>query len=188
MGKKIKTDNSFLEEKVKLRLDNLPNKKTIQVLDCFCGNRVIWNAIKAARPDTEFCIVGIDIKKDGDGLYLVGDNLKYITGMDLSKFDIIDIDAYGIPFKQCEALFSNPTAKGKIVFATVIQSLYGCLPKKMLNVLGYTEKMIDKIPSLFNSNGIDKFLEYLSVRGVKQVKKYSDSSNRKNYLMFVLPE
>jgi hypothetical protein len=35
--------------------------------------------------------------------------------------------------------------------------VYGILPRKMLTCLGFTEKMIKKIPALFFRNGFDKF-------------------------------
>jgi hypothetical protein len=181
---KVQTDNSYLDEKIKLRLDNLPDKKKIKVLDCFRGEGLIWETIKKARPGIEFEIIGIDQKKDRQGIYLVGDNLKYLKSMNLSGFDVIDLDAYGVPYKQCEIIFNNPTGRGKVIFATVIQSMFGGLPRAMLNVLGYKTSMIKKIPSLFFNNGIDKFLQWLALCDIKQVKIYSNTGRKKNYLCF----
>ena len=163
---------------------SLGTTPALELLDCFRGEGLIWNHIKESRPDITFEITGIDQKKDRNGIYLVGDNLKYLANMDLSGFDIIDLDAYGVPYKQCEMIFKNPTAVGKTVFATVIQTLFGGLPKRMLNTLGYPNAMIDKIPTLFYSRGIDKFLQWLALKGIGQIKIYSDISRKKNYLCF----
>jgi hypothetical protein len=184
--KPVQTDNSYLFTKIKLRLDNLPDKKKIRVLDCYCGNRKIWNYIKHIRPNIEFEVVGIDVKKDRDGIYLVGDNVKFIKAMDLSRFDIIDLDAYGVPFHQLEAIFKNPKAAGKTVFVTFIQTLYGCLHRGLLDAIGFKKSMVEKIPAIFNKNGIEKLCTYLQIRGVKKVQLYSDASRKKNYLSFIV--
>ena len=43
---KAKTDNSMFWDKVLLRLNHLPEKNNINVLDCFSGNGEIWDQIK----------------------------------------------------------------------------------------------------------------------------------------------
>lgn len=109
-----------------------------------------------------------------------GDNEKYLLGMDVNTFDIIDVDAYGSPFKILEILFKqNYTG---IVHATFIQSLMGGLNHDLLIKLGYTVEMIKKCPTLFSKNGFDKFCEYLALNGVDQVN-YLDIG-RKFYFWF----
>lgn len=65
---------------------------------------------------------------------------------------------------------------------TAIQSVMGQLPKKMLYKLGYQQCMVDKIPSLFNRNGIDKLKNYLYLYGIKTISGYF--IDRKNYFYF----
>ena len=60
----MQTDNPYFDEKVKLRMDNLPAKNHIKVLDCFHGEGLIWDVIKKSRPDIKFEVVGIDQKRD----------------------------------------------------------------------------------------------------------------------------
>lgn len=180
----MQTDNSHFAEKVQLRLDNLPDKETIHVLDAYHGNGLLWREIAGRRPDVKFGVVGIDVKRERRGLYLMGDNRKFIAGMDLSRFDVIDLDAYGAPFEQVEMVLTRPGMAGKIIFVTWIQSMFGMPPKRLLVMLGYTRAMIDAIPSLFCRHGIDKFLDYLALRGIGHIKLYQDASGRKNYLCF----
>lgn len=154
----MKTDNSYFEEKVQLRLDCIKNKKIISVLDCFSGTGKLWQSVKN-KSKCKISIVGIEKEPGKNNMALPGDNLKYLKSIDLSKFDIIDLDAYGIPVAQLNILFDR-NYKGTVV-VTAIQSMLGQLPKKMLHEIGYTKEMIDKIPTLFNRNGIDKLKNYL---------------------------
>lgn len=176
------TDNDLFHVKVNMRSDNLPNKKEISVLDCFSGDGIIWNAIKRTHPDIRFKILRIDQKQDKSGVYLEGNNLKFMKSINLSQFDIIDLDAYGSPFNQMELIF-NSNSKA-ILFGTFIQSMNGCLNKGLLSKIGYTPEMVKKIPSLFNKQGFDKFCNYLALNNIKTIFDYS--FNRKHYFMFNL--
>jgi hypothetical protein len=174
----IKTDHSYFEEKVKLRLDNLPDVNPVKVLDMFSGNGLIWEEIEE-RTGREILVLRIDRQRGKRGTYLVGDNLKF--NLDYGAFDVVDVDAYGVPFRQLERIFGQ-TPKPKRVFITFIQSQWGVLPRKMLNAIGYTDEMIKKVPTLFNRDGQGKFLRYLALRGVEKVKIAYTQDRRKNYL------
>ncbi len=160
----IKTDNSYLKSKVNLRINHLPQKNNIKVLDCYAGECKIWNNIKT-KTEENIIITGIDKKPYGNNLR--GDNLKYLKGLNLDSYDIIDLDAYGVPFRQLEIIFKKGY-KG-ILYITFIQSMFGQLPIKMLNKIGYTKSMIKKCPTLFNRGGIEKFKQYLAINGIKKI-------------------
>lgn len=172
-----KTNNSHLPEKISLRLNSLPEKNSINVLDCYRGNNEIWKAIKK-RTQKNINIIGIDKERNYEGLYLQGENIKFLPTMDLNQFDVIDLDAYGIPFRQLEIIFEKKF-KG-IIFITFIQSVMGAMNKKLLLKLGYTEKMFQKCQTLLFRNGFEKFKSYLYVNGIKELK--SVSFERKHYL------
>lgn len=87
--------------------------------------------------------------------------------MDLSKYNIIDLDSYGIPFNQLEVIFSKRYTG--IIFITFVQSRQGALPQKFLLNLGYSLQMIQKIPTLFYRNGFDKFKEYLALNKITEI-------------------
>lgn len=175
-----KTDNSFLIDKVFLRLNHLPKKQEIKVLDCYGGDGHIWKEVQK-RTKQKISVLKIEKKCTAKGIYLCGDNEKFLQNIDFSKFDVVDFDAYGIPFKQLEIFFQK-YPKNVVVFVTAILTMQGGLQKKMLEKIGYSKKMIEKIPTLFAKNEIDKIKQYLAINGVKKIwlRKYS----RKNYLCF----
>lgn len=178
----VQTDNSYFEEKVRLRLDNLPAGDCC-VLDCFGGDGLIWDEIKR-QIKNRIKILRIEKKKSSDGIYLEGDNRKFLQTIDLENFNVIDLDAYGVPYEQLKIIFAHRHITRKVIFVTFIQTLYGGLPKRMLGEIGFAENMVDKCPALFNRNGIEKLKMYLAKKGIERIKRYSDRAQRKNYLCF----
>jgi hypothetical protein len=124
--------------------------------------------------------LGIDKINYNIGFYLPGDNIEYLHEIDLSKFNVIDLDAYGIPYNQIKLLFEK-NYKG-IVFVTFIQSVMGTMTYDLLQDIGFTKKMIEKIPTLFGKRGWDYFLEWLAKNGIRSMNNRSNS--RKHYLAF----
>lgn len=176
----MKTDNSYFNQKVQLRLDCI-KKKNVSVLDCFSGTGKLWKSVKE-KSKAKISIIGIEKESGKNKMSLPGDNIKYLKSIDLSKFDVIDLDAYGIPFAQLEILFKREY-KGTVI-VTAIQSMMGQLPKGMLLEIGYTKQMLNKIPSLFNKNGLDKLEKYLYLHGVQSIEGYF--IGQKNYFCFTL--
>jgi hypothetical protein len=99
-----KTDNLFLRDKIDLRKTFLPKKCKIYVLSCFDGHGKIWKTIQSEE-NIDITVTGID-KKRIQGV-LVGDNRKFLRVLDLKKYDIVDLDAYGNPFEQIEILIKR---------------------------------------------------------------------------------
>ena len=178
----VQTDNSYIADKVMMRLRHLPDKPAITVLDAFAGDGTIWRQVRKMS-DKQITVVSLDQKPDKSGVYLQGDNIKFMVGMDLTRFDVIDLDAYGVPYNQL-CLVTERAAKGTVVFVTFIQTMTGQLPKAMLIECGYSRNMIAKIPTLFNRNGMEKMKHVLANHGISQI--HVKSSGRKNYLAFVL--
>jgi len=178
-----KTDNSFLQGKVILRLETLDliDKPEICVLEAFAGDGFIWDAVRT-QTDKKIKVLRIDEKPDKKGVYLKGNNLKFLKSMDFSKFDIVDLDAYGSPFKQLEMVFEKQF-KG-FVHCTFIQNGMGELDHKMLQQLGFKKEMIAKIPTLFFRHGMKKFEGYLWKNGVKKITGFF--IEKKNYFWFCL--
>ncbi len=110
----IKTDNTNIESKVELRRRAVKGLEEVKVLDLFAGNNVLWSDIKTDR------YFGVEREK-GKGRNLNADNLKVIPSLDLSQFNVIDLDSYGIPYQQVKALYRNPTLrKGTRIIYTCI--------------------------------------------------------------------
>lgn len=157
----------------------LIEKDEVKVLECFSGDGIIWDEVRKST-DKKIIILRMDQKPDKVGVYLKGDNLKFIKSMDLSVYDIIDLDAYGSPFKQLEIVFEKQY--NGFVHCTFIQSGMGRLDDKMLIRLGYSKSMIDKASTLFSKNGLQKFERYLTLCGIRTIKGFF--IERKNYFWF----
>jgi len=177
-----KTNNSFLSEKVALRLRNIPDQKRVKVLDAYAGEGIIWNAIQYQRKDIDFEVTSIDIKDYGLKGCLKGDNLKIMGNMSLDNFDIIDLDAYGVPSEQIDLVFRKQF-KG-IVFATFIQTSLGKFKKRVLREYGFSDEMIKTCPVLLSSkrNEAKIIKHYIASKGVRSIQYYR--FNRKWYIAF----
>lgn len=174
-------DHSFLKAKITLRMNHLPDKESFKILDAFSGQGIIWDEI-TKRTGRKIEVLKIDIKKDLKGIYLVGDNRKFIASLSLKDYDVIDLDAYGVPFDLLDYLLTYDRARElhHRIFLTFIQSQIGQLPHKMLNRLGYTNRMIRRIPTLFNRNGIERLKDYLGTMGIESI--WIKSSGSKHYI------
>lgn len=178
----MKTDNSFFEEKKLLRQEviDLLAKDEIRVLELYAGKSLMWNDLKKANPHKKIMVFSIEKEKGKNPKALTGDNLKFLKNINLEKFDIIDVDAYGYPFTQLEIIESRGF-KGFVV-VTAIQTMFGSVPKKMLKYSGISEEMIKKIPSIFFQNGFAYLKNFLYICGIKQVTGFFIS--RKNYFYY----
>jgi len=180
--KPVQTENSFFAEKVTLRLEHLPKKDTLRILDCFSADGSLWKEIQK-RTKQKLQVLRIEKEPGKRGSYLPGDNCKYLASLDLQSFDVIDLDAFGVPYAQLRILFERGY-KGH-VYVTFIQSMFGRLPPAMLEEIGFTAAMIEKAPSLFNRAGRVHFLAYLGRHGIKKTQIISIA--RKHYLHFQAP-
>lgn len=175
-----KTNNDPLIWSYKIALRKKYTPKGAYVLDCFAGEGKIWDQVnKETNLDVKTLMID---EKDYGLVSLKGDNVKFLKTLDLSKFQVIDLDAYGFPYEQLSILF-NRDYRGD-VFVTAIQTMMGQLPSGMLSELGYNRDMVKKIPTLFAKNGFQKLKNYLSIHGVNTIHYYT--YNRKNYLHFKL--
>lgn len=176
----IKTDNSYLADKVGLRAGNLPAGKIITVLDCFAGSGRIWRAVKRRHPGKDIRVLAMD--KKNIGFHLPGDNLAWLKSMDLSRFNVIDLDAYGVPYEQLKIILGRGYTG--TVFVTFIQTIFGQMPKGLLIDIGFTDAMIYKAPALLNARGFDHFIEWLAGYGVKSIIRRDHA--KKHYICFSL--
>lgn len=174
------TNNSYLADKVALRAGHLPAGDHLRVLDCYAGEGKIWAAVRRLT-GRRITVLPIDVKEyEETSFYLPGDNRAYLQTLDLNRFDVIDLDAYGVPFDQLEQVFSS--GYQGVVFVTFIQSVMGQLPLGLLRAVGFSDEMVKKCPTLFGRSGWKYFLEYLSLRGVTRI--WHRSHARKHYLGF----
>lgn len=92
------TDHVALASKIALRLDTLDRVlpgEPLRVLDCCAGEGVVWDRLRELRPVASY--VGIDLKPRRPGT-LRGDSVRSLQVLDLSAYNVIDIDTYGEPW------------------------------------------------------------------------------------------
>jgi hypothetical protein len=175
----VQTNNSYIADKVALRAGHLP-AGNVRVLDCFGGEGKIWTAVKKLT-GRKITALPIDIKEYDDApFHLPGDNRAYLETLDLTKFNVIDLDAYGVPFDQLEQVFNSKYTG--VIFVTFIQSIMRILPFGLLQAVGFSEEMIKKCPTLFGKSGWKYFIEYLSLHGVNEI--WHRTHARKHYIGF----
>lgn len=178
--KSVQTENSFFADKVRLRLAHLPDKNPIRVLDCFSADGSLWKEIQK-HTEKKIQVLRIEKEKGKRGTYLPGDNIKYLSTIQLDIFDVVDLDAFGVPYPQLKILFERKY-QGH-VYVTFIQSLFGALPSDMMTELGFTEAMIRKAPILIYKAGRSRLLTYLGQKGISKTQIIS--IGRKHYLHFL---
>lgn len=90
-----KTNNAKTSAKKELRQGVLSQMKSAHVLEVFCGAGEMYNAVWSMAKS----YVGIDKVKFFDCRNTIcGDAMKVVSTMDLSGFNVFDIDAYGSPY------------------------------------------------------------------------------------------
>lgn len=171
----IKTNNAF--PALKKRLRQIDRPVDAKVLDCYAGNQEMWKNEPLSR------YFPID-RESYKNLSVQADNLKILKSLNLSKFNVIDLDAYGVPFKQFELIF-NSGFSGTVYF-TFIQTMFGKLPNRLLFEFGYTPAMLKKTQTVFNKNGFEKLKNYLAKRGIQQIKYFNPEGTQKFYGVFTI--
>jgi hypothetical protein len=140
-----------------------------KVLDLFAGNNVLWSFFETKR------YYGVEQQK-GKGKNLYADNRRIIKSLDLSDFNIIDCDSYGIPITQIQLLYQNNTLKnGTYIIYTAIGNSISALNKQLL-VFYNLETMYKKCKTLFNKMSNEFFHAYLYDLGIKEVREYEEYS------------
>lgn len=170
---KQKTDNDNLSKKLALRMAVVDallarGEDEVRVLDCFAGDGTIWRLLRQEY-GPRIKHVGIDRAWKRGARYL-GDNRRYLRLLPINDYNLIDIDAYGVPYEQMKTLADR--LYGGIVLGTFIQCVYGGLPYAILRELGYSRRMVRKITKLFFRNGWLKWSAYLRLLGYEEVHVY----------------
>lgn len=162
----IKTDNKSIANKIFIRKEAVKNLKHIKVLDLFAGRNVLWSNIKTDK------YFGIDIKQN-KGKNLNADTRRVFDSIDLSNFNVIDCDSYGIAFDLYKKILTNPNLKkGTIIIYTLITNEFTKIQNEAKKEFNF-KHFYDKAPSLFNARAIEFFYEMLANYGIQEVNYYS---------------
>jgi hypothetical protein len=170
---KQKTDNDNLSKKLALRMLAVDatlarGEREVRVLDCFAGDGTLWWLLKKEY-GPRIKHVGIDEAWKRGAQYL-GDNRRYLRFLPIGDYNLIDVDAYGVPYQQMK-IIAGRQYRG-VVVGTFIQCVYGGLPYAMLRELGYSRRMVRKITKLFFRNGWLKWSAYLRLLGYEEIHVY----------------
>jgi len=161
----IKTDNKSVANKVFLRRKATEHLEDIRVLDLFAGNNVLWRCIETER------YYGVELTPE-KGRNLNADAKQALISLDLSQFNVIDCDSYGIPFEICSNLLKNPALKsGTVVLYTAITNIFAQMPNVVIDALNIRE-LYDIVPSVFNAQAITCFYDMLANHGVQEISFY----------------
>jgi len=184
--KSHKTDNSHFWGKVRLREKMIEDLSEINVLDLYSGYGTIWSTIKERNKDKKINVTSVEKVKGKNPNAICADALKLIPSLDLSRYDVIDIDVYGNPYKPLKAIVKNGSFKdGVNIFLTDIRIGYGAVPTELLLSLGFAEKQIKKAPTIFYKFEQLAIFNFLYELGVKKVLKFQPTYN-KIYIGFKL--
>lgn len=168
-----KTDNSKLEEKLIIRREVIDKicKPEINVIELYAGKSVMWSILRDEyQGRVKINLLSIEKQKGKNPRALQGDNLKFIGGIDLSRFDIVDVDAYGIPSAQLLAIRRQRYTGWVIV--TAIQSMFGALPKDVLLANGMTKAMLQKVSAIFSHGGFQYIKNFMYTLGCRTIRGF----------------
>lgn len=127
------TDNANLEAKLELRRYFMRRYHPTGacVFDACRGDKAIWTRLQSeltSAPDTcdtpaapcRIRYFGVDVKpKRG---VLKADSLRILAHTDISRYDVIDIDTHGLPWKHYRAMLPN-IKRAVTVFLTLGHAL-----------------------------------------------------------------
>lgn len=160
-----KTDNKSIYDKIFIRKQAIQGLEQVKVLDLFAGRNVLWNNIP-----TQYYF-GVDTEK-GKGKNLVADSHIVFDALDLSEFNVIDVDSYGISFDIYKKILQrNDLQNGTVIIYTAITNEFTRIRNEAKLEFGF-DSFYNKAPSLFNARAIDFFYEMLANYGIREVNYY----------------
>lgn len=140
-----------------------------RVLDAFRGHGWTWNAVQRLEPGREIRVTAIDTRGDKSEPYLKGDSAKWLAKMDLGRFDVIDLDAFGQPVQHIDILHRRGY-RGRIV-CTFILARKPILALPILERIGIPRDMAMSCKTLFATDPEPKILGWLHTYGVRAVEE-----------------
>lgn len=116
------------DAKVALRLAVLP-EGPVRVLGA--GDHDLWDAVRRVRDDVTVLHIEQHPRHPGD---LPGDNRKWLASLDVAAFDLIDLDAWGVPADQMR-LLSRRSYPGVICWTSITVGM-ASLPDTLYRAVG----------------------------------------------------
>lgn len=158
----IQTDNARLANKIALRHRATADLDRLRVLDLYAGRNLLWSYFDKEK------YFGVDIQQN-KGQNLTADSRRIVETLDLSAFNVIDCDSYGIPFDVLYKLLQNDTLQdGTVILYTAITNRLSGLNLGCLQMFGL-RKIYAKCHGLIASKALDMFYGMLYNCGVRRV-------------------
>ena len=176
-----KTENSYLSLKLAVRREAVAGLDQVRVLDAFGGRNTLWSQIPTDR------YYGVE-KQKGKGQNLPADNRRALESLNLADFNVIDLDAYGVPDTQLAEVFrSRSLQPGTRIIITAITGPMNGISSNLLNYYGL-RGIFEKTTSIMNRYTHDLFLGWLAAYGIETLHGYIvDDRMRKLYAWFPVP-
>lgn len=173
----IRKKSTHFSTKVSLRLKAIDGLKTAEVLDCYHGDGLIWQSVAKRRDG--ITVTGIEMNESGSPFFCYkGNNLEIIDTIDLSPFNVIDLDAYTNPVNLMNKILPRLDKPTVIIYTFCMNRLSGIpgnlsmfsnIQKKAKTI---TNKFLDDCwKNYLFSNGVEQFHEVRLNEGFI-IKKY----------------
>lgn len=176
----IKTDNASIVNKVALRKEAIKGLEALRVLDLYAGNNILWSFFDKEK------YYGVEIQK-GKGKNITADCKKLIESLDLSVFNVIDCDSYGVPFDVIYKILNNKTLKaGTVIIYTAISNRLSGISKQCLKMFNL-KNIYDKCHNLITEYSLELFYAMLYKFGISEVEYIESNGNfTKHYGFFAV--
>ena len=153
VSKKVDNTPAAFAGKVALRLavaEGLGAGAQLRVLDAYAGAGRLWRAVSRHYPG-HLELLGVDMRRFRTAIK--ADNRRVLASIDLDRFDLIDLDAYGLPAEQAQIIASHGYRK-PIVW-TCIQKMFAVMPAAVTDAEGIPREWRDLCPTLFSEFYVD---------------------------------
>jgi hypothetical protein len=159
------------------------------ILDCFCGPGEMWQKGYGSPGNDRYLGLDREVHEDSR-LTIRCENRRYLrhVQVDLNKWDIFDLDAYGHPGEQlaiiCSRLANNPIHK-PLGFAITISKIIPNLnrtPKPVLERAGFAHHWGTNIQAENADIIWDQFFEYcFNQAGLVEVERLQHTESQISY-------
>jgi hypothetical protein len=162
----VKTNNAKIRAKCDIREYVMSQIDRQSVLDIFCGNGEMYNSVWHKAMNYQ----GIDKVKFFDFRNtLCGDADKLIRRVDLTRFNIFDIDSYGSPYEILDYLTQTIRPSGDVAFVITdgisIDLRLGRVCKGIRNLVGIENHVLKRASKMH-----DDIINIIAIEVSKRLK------------------
>lgn len=157
-----KTSSNF-RDKVAVRCDAIDGLESVRVLDCFHAKGELWNRVRQIAQVDE--VLGIEKNKHLKSIdkVIYGNNLKVMQEIDIDRYNVIDLDAFGSPLEQMEIVFRKAKLPKVVIYTFCFSGLSG-IP----GIMSTCRDIQSRCRTIVNGYFDDMFSDYLHKHGVKE--------------------